>query len=88
MAVQIAKLSGADRIVAARLTIVGSGQGSLSAHEYLAELPALAEAITAGTLGFGARAMPLADVEKAWAAAGTSQLIVLTPRPQPAGRQY
>ncbi len=72
---------------AARLTIVGSGQGSLSAHEYLAELPALAEAITAGTLDFDARAMPLADVEKAWAA-GTTQRIVLTPQPQPAERQY
>src|SRR5260370_919242 len=31
---------------AARLTIVGSGQGSVSVPEYLAELPALAEAIT------------------------------------------
>ena len=69
---------------AARLTIVGSGQGSLSAHGYLAELPALAGAISADTLDFGARAMPLADVEKAWAAAGTTQRIVLTPQPGPA----
>lgn len=65
---------------AARLTIVGSGQGSIGMHEYLAELPALAEAITAGTLDVNARAMPLADVEKAWAATDATQRIVLTPQ--------
>jgi NADPH:quinone reductase-like Zn-dependent oxidoreductase len=66
---------------AARLTIVGSGQGSVSAHEYLAELPALAQAITAGALDVDARAVPLADVEKAWAAARATQRIVFTPQP-------
>jgi NADPH:quinone reductase-like Zn-dependent oxidoreductase len=64
---------------AARLTIVGSGQGSVSAHQYLAELPALAEAIAAGTLNADARVMPLADVETAWAATGTTHRIVLVP---------
>jgi NADPH:quinone reductase-like Zn-dependent oxidoreductase len=64
---------------AARLTIVGSGQGSVSAHEYLAELPALAESIAAGTLNADARVMPLADVETAWAATGTTHRIVLVP---------
>ena len=66
---------------ACRLQIVGSGQGSVSAREYVAELPAIAEAITAGTLDVGARAVPLADVEQAWAAAAeTKQRIVLTPQ--------
>jgi len=65
---------------AARLTIVGSGQGSVGAREYLAEIPALAEAIAEGTLEVQARAMPLADVEEAWAAAGdVAHRIVLTP---------
>ncbi len=64
---------------AARLAIVGSGQGSVSVPEYLAELPALAEAITAGTLDVDARAIPLADVEQAWATTGTTQRIALTP---------
>ena len=64
---------------AARLTIVGSGQGSVSTREYLAELPALAEAITAGALTADARAMPLADVGAAWSATGTTARIVLTP---------
>jgi hypothetical protein len=66
---------------AARLAVVGSGQGSVGAREYVAELPALAEAITAGRLDVDARAMPLADVEQAWADTGTSHRIVLTPRP-------
>jgi NADPH:quinone reductase-like Zn-dependent oxidoreductase len=66
---------------AARLTVVGSGQGSVSVREYLAELPALAEAITAGRLDVDAQAMPLADVEQAWADTGTSHRIVLIPRP-------
>src|SRR5580704_13651041 len=66
---------------AARLTVIGSGQGSVGGHEYLAELPALAEAITAGRIDVDARAVPLADVEQAWADTGASHRIVLTPRP-------
>jgi NADPH:quinone reductase-like Zn-dependent oxidoreductase len=66
---------------AARLTVVGSGQGSVSPREYLAELPALADAITAGRLDVDAQAMPLADVEQAWADTGAARRIVLTPRP-------
>ena len=66
---------------AARLQIVGSGQGSVSAREYLAELPALAEQIAVGTLDVDAWAMPLADVEQAWtAAADARKRIVLTPQ--------
>jgi len=66
---------------AARLQIVGSGQGSVSTQEIVAELPALAGEITAGTLEVDARPMPLADVEQAWAdAATTSQRIVLIPQ--------
>jgi len=64
----------------ARFQIVGSGQGSVGAREYLAELPALIEVIAAGTLNVGARAMPLADVEQAWTA-DTRQRIVLNPQP-------
>jgi NADPH:quinone reductase-like Zn-dependent oxidoreductase len=64
---------------AARLTIVGSGQGSIRTQEYVAELPALAEAITARKLDVGARAVPLSDVEQAWADSGTTQRVVLIP---------
>ncbi len=66
---------------AARLQIVGSGQGSVGTGEILAELPGLAQAITGGTFNADARPVPLADAEQAWAdAARTSQRIVLIPR--------
>jgi NADPH:quinone reductase-like Zn-dependent oxidoreductase len=65
---------------AARLQIVGSGQGSVSTDEILAELPALAREIASGSFGIDARPTPLADVERAWAdAPGTAQRIVLIP---------
>jgi len=65
---------------AARLQIVGSGQGSVSTRDILAELPALAEEISRGTFQIDARSTPLEQVERAWAdAAHTTQRIVLTP---------
>ncbi len=83
--IQIGAVAGATAAIpsaalrAARLQIVGSGQGSVSTREYLAELPALAEEIAAGTLDVDARALPLAEVEEAWAAADAQHRIVLTP---------
>jgi NADPH:quinone reductase-like Zn-dependent oxidoreductase len=66
---------------AARLQIVGSGQGSVSTREILAELPALAQEITGGSFEIDARPASLTDVEQAWAdAAGTAQRIVITPQ--------
>jgi NADPH:quinone reductase-like Zn-dependent oxidoreductase len=66
---------------AARIQIVGSGQGSVSGQEYLAELPALAEEIAAGGFAIDFRAMPLSEVEHAWAAAAdATQRIVFTPQ--------
>ncbi|HVQ93939.1 MAG TPA: zinc-binding alcohol dehydrogenase family protein [Mycobacteriales bacterium] len=67
---------------AARLQIVGSGQGSVSTRDILAELPALAEQITNGSFVIDAQPMPLADVEQAWVdSADTNQRIVLVPSP-------
>ena len=66
---------------AARLQIVGSGQGSVSTREILAELPALAQEITAGSFVIDARPTSLTEVEQAWAdAAATAQRIVITPQ--------
>ena len=66
---------------AARLQIVGSGQGSVSTREILAELPALAQQITTGAFDIDARPTPLAGVEQAWAdAARAAQRIVMTPQ--------
>ena len=65
---------------AARLQIVGSGQGSVGTGEILAELPGLVAEITRGSFAVDARATPLSDVEQAWSdTARTSQRIVLTP---------
>ena len=62
---------------AARLQIVGSGQGSVPTRDILAELPAIAGEITAGTFRVDARSVPLADVEAAWTE--TEQRIVFAP---------
>jgi NADPH:quinone reductase-like Zn-dependent oxidoreductase len=86
---QIGSVAGATSPIpsaalrAARLQIVGSGQGSVSPRAFLAELPALARTITEGTFQVNARAVPLADVEQAWADAAdaaSGQRIVLTPQ--------
>jgi len=63
----------------ARLQIIGSGQGSVGTREYLAEFGALAEEIAVGTLDIDARAVPLAEVEKAWAGTDAKHRIVLIP---------
>jgi len=52
---------------AADLRLVGSGQGSVGTREILAELPAMAEAITSGEFDADAVPIPLADVERAFA---------------------
>ncbi|WP_019927528.1 zinc-binding alcohol dehydrogenase family protein [Nocardia sp. BMG111209] len=65
---------------AAHLQIVGSGQGSVATGDILAELPALAAAITAGAFDIDARPVPLSEVERAWAdAPRTTARLVLTP---------
>jgi len=65
---------------AAALNIVGSGQGSVSAREILAELPALVAAITDGVFAIDARAVSLTQVEATWTAAETGgQRVVFTP---------
>jgi len=67
---------------AAGLQMIGSGQGSVPARAILAELPELAGEISQGTFGIDVRAVPLADVEQAWAdAARSRQRIVITPGP-------
>ena len=64
----------------ARLQIVGGGIGSVPGRDFLEELPELAWAIAGGAFEVDARAVPLAEVEEAWAtAAATSERIVLVP---------
>jgi hypothetical protein len=64
---------------AARLQIVGSGQGSVATCEIVAELPELAAEFASGAFRIDARAVPLADVESVWARAAGAERIVLAP---------
>ena len=64
---------------AARLQIVGSGQGSVPTRDILAELPELAAAITSGAFRIDARTLPLSEVETAWKDTSSDQRIVITP---------
>jgi len=65
---------------AARLQVVGSGQGSVATSAILAELPGLAREISNGTLGLDVHAVSLADVEQAWTDATEARhRIVITP---------
>jgi NADPH:quinone reductase-like Zn-dependent oxidoreductase len=64
----------------ARLQIVGSGIGSVPGRDFIAELPGLASAVTAGTFDVRARAVPLARVEHVWTTTTDSpDRIVLVP---------
>lgn len=64
---------------AARLTIVGSGQGSVPTSDIVAELPALAAEIGRGAFAIDARAVPLSDVESAWLETNGADRVVITP---------
>ncbi|MFJ4843317.1 zinc-binding alcohol dehydrogenase family protein [Streptomyces sp. NPDC088746] len=63
---------------AARLNIVGSGIGSVSPRDFIAELPELAQAVTEGALDVRARAVPLARISRAWSEK-TGERLVLVP---------
>ena len=64
----------------ARLQIVGSGIGSVPGRDWIKELPKLVKAAADGAFDVRAKAMPLAEVEQAWAAAGESmERLVLVP---------
>jgi NADPH:quinone reductase-like Zn-dependent oxidoreductase len=65
---------------AARLQLVGSGQGSVDARDIVAELPALADEISGSLFRVDARTVALDDIERAWADGGDSEArIVITP---------
>ena len=83
--IQIGSVAGPTAAVpsaalrAARLQIVGSGQGSVPTRDIVAELPGLAAEITGGTFQIDARPVPLADVEAAWKDSNSPERIVITP---------
>jgi NADPH:quinone reductase-like Zn-dependent oxidoreductase len=64
---------------AANLQLLGSGQGSLTTAGIVAELPELANQLTAGTFVVGPVSTPLSDVESAWSTpTAPGQRIVFT----------
>ena len=84
--IQIGSVAGPDialpsaALRAANLRIMGSGQGSVATAEIVAQLPALAAEITAGTLTVNAAPLPLSQVESAWnASSEPGQRVVFTP---------
>ena len=62
------------------LTIVGSGQGSLSRADFAAELPALISELAAGRISTDARPVALSEVETTWdAPIGYEHRVVFRP---------
>jgi NADPH:quinone reductase-like Zn-dependent oxidoreductase len=90
--IQIGSMAGLDLTLpsawlrAARMTLVGSGQGSVPTRDIVAELPALAEHLTTNTYTIDARPTPLSDVGRTWtetaaaAARGDGDRIVFVPQ--------
>ncbi|MER7928706.1 hypothetical protein ABTY96_37155 [Streptomyces sp. NPDC096057] len=82
--VQIGSIAGdsapipSTALRAAQLQIVGSGIGSVSPRDFIAELPELAAAVTDGSLDVQARAVPLADIAQVWDTP-TSERLVFVP---------
>jgi NADPH:quinone reductase-like Zn-dependent oxidoreductase len=84
--IQVGSMSGLESplpsaaLRATNLHIVGSGQGSVSPRDILAELPGLATEVTRGGYDIGVRAVPLSGVAAAWdEAAPSSVRFVVTP---------
>ncbi|PJI85723.1 quinone oxidoreductase family protein [Luteimicrobium subarcticum] len=63
---------------AARLAIVGSGQGSVTTRGIVGELGALADELGRGTFTVDAQPVPLDDVTAAWAT-GSDRRVVIVP---------
>jgi NADPH:quinone reductase-like Zn-dependent oxidoreductase len=61
----------------ARLQIIGSGIGSVPARDFIAELPALAAAVTENAIDVRAQAMPLAEAARAWTTDGDARIVLV-----------
>jgi NADPH:quinone reductase-like Zn-dependent oxidoreductase len=84
--IQIGSVAGPESAIpsaalrATKLSIIGSGQGSVSPREIVAELANLARVVSAGRFAVDPRIVPLAEVDRAWAdAATTSDRLVIVP---------
>lgn len=65
---------------AANFQIMGSGQGSVAAADFLAVLPSLVAEIASGALAVNAAALPLTGIERGWGTpAADGERVVVTP---------
>jgi NADPH:quinone reductase-like Zn-dependent oxidoreductase len=85
--VQIGSLAGAEAAVPSallrsrKLTISGSGAGSVSARDIKAQIPAYLRLIADGSVQVPYRTFPLSDIVAAWtASAGAGPRTVVVPR--------
>ena len=82
--VQIGSVSGGaialpgDVLRSAPVTLMGSGYGSVPPDRLLAAVGAGLEAAASGGIKIAAKAVPLSEVEQAWAGADSGQRIVFT----------
>ncbi|CAK4847113.1 unnamed protein product [Aphanomyces euteiches] len=84
--IQIGSVAGPTAAVpsvalrSANFQVLGSGQGSVSTAGYIAEFPALIDAIAAGKLKANSIPFPLSKVEEVWnAPSDTGQRVVFVP---------
>jgi len=84
--IQIGSVAGPEAPIpstalrSARLTIVGSGIGAVPGQDWITEIPQIAAAVANGDFDVRANAVPLANVEEAWAGADRTQdRVVLVP---------
>ncbi len=84
--VQIGSMAGLEITIpsawlrAIRITIVGSGQGSVSPADIVTDMPALAAEITSGSYAINPCPMPLSEVREVWdAPVEAGQRIVFVP---------
>ena len=83
--VQIGSVAGLDSAIpsaalrATRLQIIGSGQGSVSTRDIVAELSDLAAEVHRGTLFVDATPVPLAGIERIWQLPMTGPRLVIVP---------
>jgi len=85
--IQIGSVAGPTAAVpsaalrSANFQLLGSGQGSVSAAGYMAEFPALIDAIVAGKLKVNALPLPLSKIEEVWnAPSDPGKRIVFVPQ--------
>lgn len=86
--IQVGSVAGPESSIpsaalrACNLHLIGSGQGSVSPRDILAELPGLAAEVTTGRYDITVRAVPLQNVSAAWSEAALSdERFVITPAP-------